>query len=295
MFTRIDARPRPAGGRADRHIVLVTVTDQEEARSRTDVSDGAARTTRQTMQGFPFVTAEEIRKINDLAADRYGLERAQLLEVAGARLAAMATEILGVLESREQVRPFCVVCGPGDNGAAGLIAARHLQSSGYRARTVVTQPDEEMREFNRIRLHTLELMDVQILRPDTGPGGPGIPMEKTPSLLLDALIGCGIEGELDPGMGRLVRWMNNVGVPILSLDVPSGLDPTTGEHGANCVKAHTTMTLALPKMGLLDPSSRQFVGRLILADIGIPRILYRELGLEVTGRFPPGGRMSLLV
>jgi NAD(P)H-hydrate epimerase len=247
------------------------------------------------MQGFPFVTAEELRAINELAGERYGLERSQLLEVAGARLAAMATEILGVLESREQVRPFCVVCGPGDNGAAGLVAARHLQSSGYRARVVVAQSEEEMRKFNLARLRTLELMGVQILRPDTSAGGPGIPMEKMPSLILDALIGCGIEGDLNPEMGRLVRWMNTVGVPILSLDVPSGLDPTTGEHGENCVKAHTTMTLALPKRGLLNPSSRQFVGRLILADIGLPRVLFRELGLEVTGRFPPGGRISLLV
>lgn len=70
-------------------------------------------------------------------------------------------------------------------------------------------------------------------------------------------------------------------VPVLALDVPSGLDATTGVPGSPCVRASATMTLALPKTGLLAPQAQPYVGTLYLADIGVPDVLYRQMGLAV--------------
>jgi NAD(P)H-hydrate epimerase len=100
-------------------------------------------------------------------------------------------------------------------------------------------------------------------------------------LILDALIGYSLKGAPSGLFAELIEWANSTGAPILSLDVPSGMDSTTGEISGDFVQATTTMTLALPKTGL-EPES---TGQLVLADIGIPRETFRRLGLAYTPPF----------
>jgi NAD(P)H-hydrate epimerase len=100
-------------------------------------------------------------------------------------------------------------------------------------------------------------------------------------VILDALIGYGLTG--DP-RGPVAEWIERAQAarrPILSLDTPSGLDTTTGVPGHPCIRASATLTLALPKTGLLALSARPLVGDLYLADIGVPPELYRRLGLDL--------------
>ena len=100
-------------------------------------------------------------------------------------------------------------------------------------------------------------------------------------MILDALIGYGLTG--DP-RGPIAEWIERADAasrPILSLDTPSGLDETTGVPGLPCIRATATLTLALPKTGLLTPAARAFVGDLYLADISVPPELYRRLGWDV--------------
>jgi NAD(P)H-hydrate epimerase len=120
----------------------------------------------------------------------------------------------------------------------------------------------------------------------------GIPTgEPEPAtLIIDALIGYSLQG--DP-MGRpaeLIGWANNQAAPILALDTPSGLDVTTGVPGAPCVRAAATMTLALPKLGLYQASE---VGRLYLADISVPALVYRRMGLSVGSLFRDGPLLEI--
>lgn len=103
----------------------------------------------------------------------------------------------------------------------------------------------------------------------------------TADLALDALIGYGLNGSSKGWTAALIARLNASGFPLLALDVPSGLDATSGECPGPCIRAAATLTLALPKTGLLTPNGRAASGRLYLADIGIPPVLYNLLGLSV--------------
>jgi NAD(P)H-hydrate epimerase len=104
-------------------------------------------------------------------------------------------------------------------------------------------------------------------------------------LILDALIGYSLSG--DP-RGAVAEWIERVNVskrPVLALDTPSGLDTTTGIPAASCIRAKATMTLALPKTGLLTPQAQSFVGDLYVADISVPPELYKRIGVTVAPIF----------
>jgi NAD(P)H-hydrate epimerase len=109
-------------------------------------------------------------------------------------------------------------------------------------------------------------------------------------MILDALLGYGSRGDPRPPIKNWIERANASGIPILSLDSPSGLDTTSGEPGRPCVRAAATMTLALPKTGLLAPQARDFVGKLYLADIGVPPELYESpsLGISIGPVFAEG-------
>ena len=244
--------------------------------------------------GFPAVTADEIREVDRLAVEKYGISQGQMMEMAGDRLASLAAEILGLPDHHGTPAPILLIIGPGDNGSGGLVGARLLSNRGLEPHVFCACDEEKLGEGTVRRLNTLRQMGIRIITLDPDEEELGLEGEDHPALLIDALIGSGLTGRLEGQAARLVKWMNSAGAPILSLDVPSGLDPTSGERSGPCVQAHTTMALALPKTGLLVEEARKVVGRLILADIGLPRGLFADVGLTVTGRFPPMGRLSLL-
>lgn len=109
-------------------------------------------------------------------------------------------------------------------------------------------------------------------------------------LIIDALIGYSLRGSPTGSAARLIAWANTHPAPVLSLDTPSGLDVTTGAAADPCVTAAATLTLALPKTGLL---SSPRVGRLYLADISVPRPLYHQMGIEVGDLFTDGGIVAV--
>ena len=100
-------------------------------------------------------------------------------------------------------------------------------------------------------------------------------------MVVDALIGYGLTGNPRPAVAERIERANAAGCPILALDTPSGLDVNTGVPSHPCVRANATLTLALPKIGLLAETARSYVGRLYLADIGVPPELYQQMGLSV--------------
>ena len=91
----------------------------------------------------------------------------------------------------------------------------------------------------------------------------------------------------------MIEEANESGFPVISIDVPSGLDPTTGESYGSCVVATKTLTLALPKRGLMVEAARKYVGELYFTDIGIPPELYSEMGLKVETIFSAGSVMRI--
>jgi len=101
-------------------------------------------------------------------------------------------------------------------------------------------------------------------------------------LLIDGLIGYGLEGNPREKIAVMIKDANASGRPILALDLPSGMNATTGEAYDPCIKAIATITLALPKTGFLTPGASPYIGSLYLADISIPQKVYQSFRLQKT-------------
>jgi NAD(P)H-hydrate epimerase len=113
------------------------------------------------------------------------------------------------------------------------------------------------------------------------------------ALVLDGLLGYSLAGAPRGHAATLIAAANDSRVPILALDVPSGLSAETGQPFEPTIRAHQTLTLALPKLGLLASRARPFVGELFVADISVPRELYARLGLVIGSLFAETDIVSL--
>jgi NAD(P)H-hydrate epimerase len=227
---------------------------------------------------IPCVTADQMREVDRIATEEYGLDLLQMMENAGRHLASLARE--RVLEGELRDATVLVLCGTGGNGGGGLVAARRLHNWGATVRVCTTRSPDA---YSGVPAHQLALLrpltvDVTQADPDALPDA---------DLLLDAIIGYGLDGDLRDDVAALIRAVIWHGAPALSLDVPSGLNATTGVPSETTVHAEATLTLALPKCGLDAPAAESSVGDLFLADIGIPPSLYDRLDVasDVTGLF----------
>jgi NAD(P)H-hydrate epimerase len=199
---------------------------------------------RQPLREIPHLTTDQMREVDRLMVEKYGIELVQMMENAGRHLAALARDRF--LDGDPEGRNVVLLAGRGGNGGGGFVAARRLHSWGGHVR-VLQEP----------------------------------PPISDADLVIDALIGYSLRGDPRGAAASLIRRVNETSTPVLSLDIPSGLDATTGEQKNPTVRAAATLTLALPKAGLR--SAAGCAGELYLADIGVPPELYSEptLRLEV--------------
>ncbi len=226
---------------------------------------------------IPALTADEMRAVDDLMVSKFGITLPQMMELAGHHLADLTWERF-LKASRTPLPKVVVLCGTGNNGGGGMVAARHLSNRGLAVTVVLAEEENHLKLIPSQQWSTLSRLPItrlQFNRDD-----PDIPFPSA-DLVIDALIGYGLSGPLRLDQSRLVEELLKVRPPaIVSLDVPSGLNATTGVAEGQAVTADATLTLALPKTGLLKPEAQSFVGDLFLADIGVPPQLYRDLNLE---------------
>jgi NAD(P)H-hydrate epimerase len=224
----------------------------------------------------PSVTVAQMREVDRLMTDEMAISLLQMMENAGRALAQQARSMFG---GDSRGRRVAVLAGPGGNGGGGLAAARRLSTWGADVFAILAQPPAQMAEVPRHQLAALERMGVPRLGAehlDT----IGLDLQRA-DLILDALIGYSLRGAPRGPIAALIRAANASGIPILALDVPSGLDSDTGEAAEPTIRASATLTLALPKVGLLRPGVDAWVGELALADISVPEVVYQRLGLSV--------------
>lgn len=226
-------------------------------------------------KGWPAVSVAQMREVDRLMVDVYGISLLQMMENAGRQLAALAVEILSPAAAHRRV---CVLAGAGGNGGGALVAARHLCNWGYAVDLLLSAPVEAYQAAAGHQLHILRQMGIEPLPPGQ------VPTQQA-ALLLDGLIGYSLDGAPRGRAAQLIAWANASGIRILALDLPSGLDADLGMPHGVCIQAHATLTLALPKMGLLQAAAEQWVGKLYLADISVPINLYTapSLALRVPG------------
>jgi NAD(P)H-hydrate epimerase len=229
---------------------------------------------------IPALTTEQMAEVDRIMIADYGIRLIQMMENAGRNLAELARRWLG---GQVVGKRILILCGAGNNGGGGMVAARHLSNWGAEVLAELAASHEKLKEVPAHQWQVLQAMGVaRRSSPETGIASPDLVQ---PDLILDALIGYSLTGNPRGRIAEWIDWMNRSGSPILALDAPSGLDTTSGVPGNPCVRASTTLTLALPKTGLLAPEARPYVGELFLADISVPPELYRRIGLEVPPLF----------
>jgi NAD(P)H-hydrate epimerase len=183
----------------------------------------------------------------------------QMMENAGRNLADLTMR-------RFDPRTVIVLAGSGGNGGGGITAARHLANRGVEVVVVLGQDHAAMGEVPGHQLDIVERLGVRISdEPEDD------------AVVIDALIGYSLKGEPRCRIADLIRWALSQSAPVLALDTPSGLDVTSGRAADPCIAAAATMTLAMPKVGLLAAPQ---VGELYLADISVPPFVYEQMGVK---------------
>ena len=229
-----------------------------------------------TRTAIPALTTGQMQEVDRLMIEEYGIELIQMMENAGRNLALLAKRML---DNDIEDRPIVVLAGRGNNGGGGLVAARHLLNWGAWVQVLCSYPPEGYKGVPRHQLTILQQMGAPLAWADEG-------WELPPcDLVVDAIIGYGLRGDPRGRARDLIQLANSSLAPILSLDVPSGIDTAGGRVFTPHVRAAATMTLALPKTGLLTPAARDAGGALYLADISVPPELFARLDLEVSPLF----------
>lgn len=220
---------------------------------------------------LPALTTEQMIEVDRLMIEEWGITLIQMMENAGRNLAELAKRLLQDLNGKKIV----VLCGTGNNGGGGMVAARHLRNRGADVDVILVGDETRLKDVPAHQWNILKRMDVVV--PDAG--------LSQADLIVDAMLGYGAKGNPRELIANMIRRANENGTLILALDAPSGLDTTTGIPADPCICARATLTLALPKTGLLTPEAKPVVGDLYLADISVPPELYTALHFKVISPF----------
>ena len=210
---------------------------------------------------LPSLSSAQVREVDRLAAERFAIPVSWLMEAAGWQVARHC-------RSRSYV-----VCGRGNNGGDGLAAARHLHRWGRLAGVACLDVDglagpaaEQARALGAVGV---------AVDPEPAPGF------RDAALVVDALLGTGLSRPVEGVLAGWVAAINESGRRVVSVDVPSGLDADTGLAPGACVRATLTVTLGLPKPGLLTAEGPGLAGEVWVADIGVPFEAYAAIGVHV--------------
>ena len=222
-----------------------------------------------------YLTTEQMVEVDRAMIEDFRIELIQMMENAGRNLAHLAR--IRFLDGDPRGKRVVVLAGPGGNGGGALVCARRLQNWGAGVQVLLSTSNDRFTSVPAHQLEILTRMNVKIA------DARAVSTVERPQLVVDGIIGYSLKGAPRDGARTLIKWANGCDAPILSLDVPSGVDTTSGQAYEPAVRATATMTLALPKEGLRVPSVEELVGELYLADISVPPVLYAgpKLGLEI--------------
>jgi ADP-dependent NAD(P)H-hydrate dehydratase / NAD(P)H-hydrate epimerase len=237
------------------------------------------------------VTAEEMIAI-DRAAIARGVPSLTLMERAGkdaarrivawwrsadggrGRTSAPAGRARDARSAARTDGAVLVLCGRGNNGGDGFVAARHMKAAGIPVRALVASDEDSLSADARAQYESCSRGRIPVtFLPDPrawGPGSEAADAASQAAFLVDALLGTGSKGAPRGAIAAAIELAVASGKPIASIDIPSGVDATTGHVEIPAIRADFTVTLALPKVGLRVEPGREHAGLVEIADIGIP-------------------------
>ena len=222
-------------------------------------------------------TAAQMRACDQITIEKYGFPGQMLMEHAGAAVTRHMAQTLNGLAGKKII----FFCGKGNNGGDGFVAARHALCQKAKVKVFLVAPEEEVAGDARFHLEILRCYggEVNVLREERD-------WEKArlstlfADALVDALVGTGFHGALGDELARAARLMNQSGLPVWAVDLPSGVEADTGQASLDVVQAAHTVTFALPKPGLLFYPGAAYAGSWVRADIGMPPEVLDGVGIQ---------------
>ncbi|WP_175517386.1 NAD(P)H-hydrate epimerase [Planctomicrobium piriforme] len=215
------------------------------------------------------LSREQVRSIDRIAVEKFGIPSIVLMENAG-RSCAEFLLAEGVATSS----PVCICCGKGNNGGDGFAMARHLEILGIPVEVLIFHDPEEFRGDAAINFQILAKSDIPIHQLSFPKDTAQLERHlKHASWLVDALLGTGAVGNLRSPYEIVIPEMNNAGRPIMAIDIPSGLDCDLGNPPDCGIVAQITVTLVAAKPGFRSTEGQLHCGKVVVGQIGIPRNL----------------------
>tara|TARA_B100001971_G_scaffold153420_1_gene142682 strand:+ start:409 stop:2031 length:1623 start_codon:yes stop_codon:yes gene_type:complete len=220
------------------------------------------------------LNSTQMRDVDRRTIDEVGIPSAVLMENAGRQVVAAMEQYLPVLDDGS----VAVVCGRGNNGGDGFVVARALETSGVTARVFLLASTSDVEGDARINLSALEALGVpvhEVAEPDAW--ASHLAEIVASDVVVDALLGTGLARPLEGHWKTVVEDLNACGVPIVSVDLPSGLSADTTRLIGETIDATLTVTLGAPKLALLVPPAATHAGDVVVADIGIPDVVIENV------------------
>lgn len=216
-----------------------------------------------------------IKEIDRVSMEKYGITGLQLMENAGRGVAEVIARETGSIHCKAP--KVVIFAGKGNNGGDGFVAARHLYNQGIRSEVYLLCRIDELKGDAAANAATWQKMGGAIFtvlsEEDIKRYEPSI---RHASIIVDAIFGTGLSSPVTGTAAVLIDLINGFGKKVVAVDIPSGVDASTGRVLGAAVKADITATMALPKIGLYNYPGRPYAGKIEIIDIGAPAGLVRD-------------------
>ena len=216
----------------------------------------------------PVVTASQMREMDQICINDYKIPGLVLMENAGSGAAS-------TIMSAYNARHVAIFCGKGNNGGDGFVIGRHLFNAGMNVQIILVGSREDVRGDALVNLNILEQMEIPLVELFSV---EQLQEWDQPDLIVDALLGTGITGAVRGVMADVIKFVNDTLIPVVAVDIPSGLNCDTGQYDGVCVEADMTVTMAALKRGLALSPGKIVAGDVIVTDISMPPQVPTQIG-----------------
>ena len=213
------------------------------------------------------ITSEQMYRIEDNGYSIFGMKKLLMMENAGHGLADFVVAEKGPKFAGKKIISFC---GTGNNGGDAMVASRHLSSQEGIEITIVLLGDAKNMKTEETIVNWSIIQKMKSIKILTGPNVVELAKSKVAEsdIIIDGIFGTGIKGEIREPFSSAIDLINNSNTYVVSVDIPSGLDPNDGSFHEKCIRASATVTFHRIKKGLT--MNKEKVGKLHLEKIGIP-------------------------
>ena len=209
-----------------------------------------------------LVTSAQMKNIDSRSIGEFNTPGLELMEKAGIGTAEVCRQLLGEPKGKR----LFIFCGTGNNGGDGFVVGRYLSRWKFRVQLFLLGRRDEVKGDAHTNLNKalkLKLPIKQVAKPED------LPDLSTCHLIVDAIFGTGFKGQVEGIEKEAIEKINNSKIPVVSVDIPSGLNADTGKVNPVCVRAAATVAMGLPKIGQFFFPGKEFCGKVTVVDIGL--------------------------